>query len=355
MAHSLAQQLKKMGHEILVLTTGEEFKEYSMESIRVYAFPFVQSLLHNDLANLKKILMTIEGLIDAFAPDIVNIHGWIEVFSFYQIRILRKKKVPYCITVHGLLEQKHYNTDACVNLWKRAGSVNTVSRAILESLHEQNIAHPSLRVIYNGLPASPKPAAPLPHPPSLAMIGRLTEEKNFDVAFHAMKILVKANPSLKLVLVGGGIQYRDLTRLRKSLGLDEAIKMTDFVRPSHVPNYINQASIVLVPSSYESFCLTALEAAFLSRPVVASNVLGLKEVIEPFQTGLLIEPGNPSALAEAVERLLSNPSQIEKMGKAAQERALEFFTIEKSAQNYLNMYREVLYERSSHQRDYSYL
>ena len=125
--------------------------------------------------------------------------------------------------------------------------------------------------------------------------------------------------------------------------------MPGFVPPKKVEDFIDQSTLVLIPSSYESFSLVALEAALRGRPVVASRVSGLKEVIEDQKTGLLVEPQNPPVLAAAIDTLLSHPLQMEQMGKAAFERASRLFNIETTTTNYLKMY-----EQSANLCKYSY-
>ncbi|MDF2530067.1 MAG: putative glycosyltransferase, group 1 [Gammaproteobacteria bacterium] len=346
MTHSLATQLLKNGHEVLVIannTNSEECKEFTLEGIRVFLFPFITSLLDKKLLNIKKIMSKIRQIFDDFEPDLVNVHGWFECFSFYQVRILENSNIPVCITIHGLLEQNHYQTDACLKLWSMANAVNTVSQVLIESLSQQGFHHPALKTIYNGLSIPQEPIQPLGlHPHTLVMVGRLSSEKCFDIAFYAVKNLIRKYPDIKLILVGGGGQFNELSRLKNELGLDQHIEMTDFVKPHEVQSYIDRADLVLVPSYYESFCLVALQAAIRGRPVIASNVYGLKEVVEHNQTGLLIEAKNPQALSEAVDQLLSNPQRMQEMGKASYIRATHQFTIENTTHQYLKMYENIM-------------
>jgi glycosyltransferase involved in cell wall biosynthesis len=272
----------------------------------------------------------------------VNIHGWFECFCFYQVRALEKRGIPVCLTIHGLLEQKHYQTDYCLKLWSLAKAVNTVSGALIHSLHADNLQHKGLRTIYNGLAIPTNPIKPInTKAPHLVMIGRLTSEKNFNYGFHAVKNLVRKYPNIRLTLVGGGEDFIKLQQLKSELGLDNCISMTDFVRPELVDAYIDQASIVLVPSYYESFCLVALQAAMRGRPVIASDVYGLKEVIEHNKTGLLVKPNDHKEISNAVDNLLSKPEKLITMGYAAYQRAINKFTIQNTTQSYLKMYQEI--------------
>ncbi len=332
MVHSLATALQGQGHELLVISNSEKKGEFSIEGIPVFTFPFINPLFSYRLPEIGKILAKVSELLDTFSPDIVNVHGWFECFSFYQSRIFQKHPVPVCLTIHGLLEQKHYQTENCQKLWRRAQAVNTVSDAVVPPE-----THPSLQTIYNGLPLSEKPLQPLPKN-RLLLVGRLTEEKCFHIAFHSLKLLLPKYPDLQLTLIGDGPDYKTLSLLKQSLDLP--IDMPGFIPPHEVQNFIDRSTLILVPSSYESFSLVALEAALRGRPVIASRVFGLKEVIEDQKTGLLVDPQNPNALAAAIDTLLSNPTQMEQMGKVAFERASRLFTIETTTTHYLRMYEQ---------------
>jgi glycosyltransferase involved in cell wall biosynthesis len=174
------------------------------------------------------------------------------------------------------------------------------------------------------------------------MVGRLTEEKRFIDGFQALALLRTQWPNLRLRLVGGGTMFGELQALRRSLQLEEAIEMTDFVPPPRVRGYIDAASIVLVPSRYESFGLVALDAAMRGRPVVASDVMGLKEVVVRGKTGLLVAPESPNLIAEAVDLLLSDPARMVAIGRHAADRAWEQFSIQTTARQYLEMYNRVV-------------
>lgn len=332
MVHSLALALRDRGHEVLVFSNSKKMDTFYIEGIPVFTFPFTHALFHYRLSLMHQILSRLSELFNTFSPDIVNIHGWYECYSFYQIRLLEKSRVPVCLTIHGLFEQDYYQTENCLKLWRRAQAVSSVSHATVPTE-----PHPFLQIIYNGLPLPKTPLQPLPKN-QLLLIGRLTHEKCFHVAFHALKLLLPKHPDLKLTLIGDGPDYEMLSLLRQSLGL--SIDMPGFIPPQDVENYIDRSTLVLIPSSYESFSLVALEAAMRGRPVVASRVFGLKEVIEDQKTGLLVEPQNPAALATAIDTLLCHPLQMQQIGKAAFERASRLFTIETTVSNYLKMYEQ---------------
>jgi glycogen(starch) synthase len=103
-----------------------------------------------------------------------------------------------------------------------------------------------------------------------------------------------------------------------------------------------------MPSRWEEpFGLVAVEAALMARPVVASRVGGLAEVVADGETGLLVDKEDPAALARAVTHLLKNPATAERMGQAARRRARELFGFERQVDAYDGLYQR-LAEEATH-------
>jgi glycosyltransferase involved in cell wall biosynthesis len=104
---------------------------------------------------------------------------------------------------------------------------------------------------------------------------------------------------------------------------------------------MNTATLVLIPSRRESFCLVALEAALMARPLVATRVGGLPEVVVHQQTGLLVEREDVRGIADAVSFLLERPETAAQMGKAARLRAREVFSWDRCVDAYDTLYRRL--------------
>jgi glycosyltransferase involved in cell wall biosynthesis len=140
-------------------------------------------------------------------------------------------------------------------------------------------------------------------PPHLLYVGRLSDEKG-------VRELAAAAEGLPLVVVGDGP--------RRSL----FPQATGFVAPRALGAYYERAAAVVVPSRREGYGMVAREAMAHGRPVVATSVGGLVDAVEDGVTGILVPPGEPSALREALERLLGNARLRGALGRAARERAL---------------------------------
>ena len=109
-----------------------------------------------------------------------------------------------------------------------------------------------------------------------------------------------------------------------------------------VPALINTATMVVMPSRREGLPLVALEAALMARPIVATRVGGLPEVVVHQQTGLLVEPENSDALAEAITFLLDHHETATQLGQAARQRAQEVFGWERCVDAYDALYRKLI-------------
>jgi glycosyltransferase involved in cell wall biosynthesis len=160
-------------------------------------------------------------------------------------------------------------------------------------------------------------------PPHVLYVGRLSEEKGvFELA--------EAARDLPLVVVGDG-PLRD--RLPGTVG---------FVPPSELPGYFDRAAVVVCPSRREGYGVVARQAMAHARPVVASAVGGLAEAIVDGESGLLVQSRNPTALREAIERLLGDAELRARLGAAARERVTERYSREVAARATLGAYEAAL-------------
>ncbi len=342
LVHNLGCELIRQGHLVLVLTDAPRQNRVAhdnIDGVRIIRLPFTEALLTKHLPLIKETIQTVMEVITGFRADLVHIHGWYESMAFYQFRVAEKLPLPFFLTIHGLLEQIHYRTLACQRLLTLCQTVSVVSNSLKHALHEEGITHKDLRVIYNGSLISSEPPKPLiGRVNKLVCVGRLSTEKGFETALYALKLLQPAHPTLQLTIAGGGPLYAVLTNLINDLGLHSQVKLLDYVPPHEVDALIDQNDVVLMPSTYESFGLVALEASLRGRPVIAGCVDGLKEVVLHGETGLLVPPGDPVALADGLKQLIDNPDRVVEMGKNGYQRGVNCFSLGAMAANYLAMY-----------------
>jgi glycogen(starch) synthase len=169
----------------------------------------------------------------------------------------------------------------------------------------------------------------------------LVPDKGIDVAINAFSLIVNRFPHARLTIAGNGPLRSDLEQQAIRQGIGHAVDFIGWVVPDRVPSLINDYTIVLMPSRQEPFGLVALEAALMTRPVVATRVGGLSEIVVHEQTGLLVENEDSQALAESAALLLSEPEIAVQFGQAARRRAQDVFSWEQHIVGYDALYRKL--------------
>ena len=213
-----------------------------------------------------------------------------------------------------------------------------------------------IRVVYNGSP-SLRSVAPaeikelrnrlaIPDPALVvSAVARLRPEKGLTTLLAAAPIVGSGlDVPLHVVLVGSGPQEAELAALSRSIS-GATIHMVG--HQDDVAPWLAMADVLAMPSRREAFGYAAAEAMAAGRPLVASSVGGLKELVEPGVSGLLVEPDSPDDLADRLLVLLRDPVERDRMGEAARRRFDERFTIKRMAPALLAVWREACEMRSS--------
>jgi glycosyltransferase involved in cell wall biosynthesis len=131
-----------------------------------------------------------------------------------------------------------------------------------------------------------------------------------------------------------------LQRLIEQLNLENSVRLVGFQKD--VPRLLQAIDVLAFPSRFEGFGLVALEAMAAGKPVVASRVAPLTEIVVDGETGILAEANQPAAFGDAVSWLLTHPDEAKRMGLEGRRRARESFSAERMAQDTLNVYESVL-------------
>jgi glycosyltransferase involved in cell wall biosynthesis len=218
-----------------------------------------------------------------------------------------------------------------------------ISTAVAEGSRQALPSHHEIAVIPtmvpNGLPtlarSTPRPAFLPPEDGYLMFVGALGSHKGVDVLLEARRRM-RGKPPLVLIGTSGPDSPRiDDPGIVVARNIPSAQVMASWIR----------ASVAVVPSVWnEPQGQVAIEATLLGRPVVASDVGGLRDVVRHGVTGLLVPPGDPGALAAALDRLLENPSARQRMGEAGRQHARRFEAAAVTSQ-ILEVFHDVLLRR----------
>jgi len=221
-------------------------------------------------------------------------------------------------------------------LFSRLVKIVAVSESVKQELLSMKIPGNNIWIIYPGLdlaifsgyqPTNRQGAF------VVGTIGRLVKEKGIEFLLQAVKIAQKFIPNLRLVIVGDGPERKNLEWLANKLEFSQQVL---FVGWQEEPaKWLNNFDIFVLPSARrESFGLVLLEALALKKPVIASKLGGIPEIIKNKKTGLLVKPGNARQLAQAIIDLFNKPAQRAELGAAGYQLIKEKFTLEKMIEKY---------------------
>ncbi len=176
--------------------------------------------------------------------------------------------------------------------------------------------------------------------PVVAVVGRLDAQKGHTHLLRAWPAVRAEFPDARLVLVGDGVLRDVLAGEARALGVADAVTFTGF--RADVPRLLDAADVVALPSLYEGMPLTVIEASAMARPIVATRVDGTPEVVVDGETGCLVPPADPAALARAISALLGDPARARALGEAARARARVRFDLARQVEATAGVYRDVV-------------
>ena len=229
----------------------------------------------------------------------------------------------------------------------KANAIIAISQAVEKRFANSNMAS-KVCVIANGIDLRPfsvhhskeeiRKQLGLPSDKSLIVYaGRLHVDKCIDVLIHAASRLRNAN----VAIFGEGPERAHLQKLVDVLGAP-----VHFIGKSNeIPQILAASDIVALPTRKEAFGRIALEAMAAARPVVASRVGGIPELVIDEETGILVPPEDPSALAHALQQLVSQPERAHSMGLAGRRRVATQFSAQQHFARVHRLYQDLLAQR----------
>ena len=349
-ALELILALRKRNHEFIVVTRQDDPSELQVdqyEGVLIYRFPFWKAFADRNLRQLQEARKGFAKLKYDFAPDLVHLHG-IGPGTLFYLESTKAHPVPLLVTLTGMDFEKQCGLQVFESILRLSDWATVKSRAIL---HRARQIVPSIgprsSVVYRGrrdlLPELHSPPTILPR---IVCVGRLATEKGFDLALSAFATIVRHFPEVEMVIAGDGPQRSELEQQAESLGLTEKVKWLGWVAPEQIPPLLATSQVVLIPSRSEGLPRVAVETALMARPVVATEVGGIPEVVMHQRTGLLVEPENVGALADAIIYFLTHREKGESMGYSARRLALEQFNLDHCVDSYHALYEQLTQSKS---------
>jgi glycosyltransferase involved in cell wall biosynthesis len=349
---TLCRYLKRQKVKIVVACLREHVKdsrslraEFEREDIRVIN-------LEADSRYDWLFLGRIARVLREERPDILHTHLPRADFAGAFARILNTGLIWIC-SVHALYSQDwagRWSLPLFNLLWRRADAMLCISHGVRDWLVERGLPADKARVIHYGIEPEKffEPRVNLREQWALnghvviGSLGRLEPRKGHDLLITAMSVLAKRAPHARLLIAGHDPwgYAATLGGLIDRLGLAEKVRLVGF--QNDVASFLDALDVFAFASSSEGFGQVLVEAMAARKPVVASKIAPLTEIVVDNETGLLVEDGTPAAYADHLFRLLSHPEECQRMGRLGQERVRKYFTADKMSQATLSLYEELL-------------
>ncbi len=228
-------------------------------------------------------------------------------------------------------------------LWRLSSGGIAISHALRQfCINIEGAAPDKITTVHYGLDmqgfAAPRAGEP-GWEQSVVTIGtasRLIEQKGLRYAIQAFAQLAPDYPNVQLLIAGDGVLRAELEAQVASLNLNDRVRFLGWQQD--ITRVMAGYDVFLMPSLWEGFGLALLEAMALSRPVVATHVSAIPEIVQDGETGILVPPRDADALAVELRRLLDDPERRKRMGAAGRARVAEHFSEEKMISETLAVY-----------------
>jgi glycosyltransferase involved in cell wall biosynthesis len=273
-------------------------------------------------------------------PDVIHTHMYrADVIGTKAVLALQATghRRPYIVsTVHSSRVRSAEDRELLRQLTPHMDQLIAVSRSIVRKIAAEERTGAPVKLIYNGVDLQRfenQEPAPLreeygmePGSHIVGVVARLEPEKGHQTLIEAWPQVLRSCPDAYLLIVGEGSRRDFLEQWAAAHKVAHRVIFTG--RRDDVPAVTAALDVAVLPSWREAQGLSILEAMARSKPVVASDVGGIPEMIEDGVTGLLVEHDNPMALAAAIVRLLLHPDEAERMARAGHDLVHERFCVE---------------------------
>ena len=363
LVQDLVLALSKKDCDISVVCTElGEVGNGHLKNIKIY--PILRNMAEHGKIDFFIGVISFVNLLRTKKFDIIHAHTIWTAGTIGDVgKLLR---IPVIMTSHGSDIQKdeeigygaRLNRIASIIIWftlKLTDVITVLNKSMIKDAIEAG-AHPlKIRVIYNGIDLDKIPSfggADILQRYEITKddfivlyLGRLHPKKCPDDLVKAFPKVVEKVPNARLIFAGKGEEEMKLEGLTSDLNLKDNIIFTGFVSEDEKWDLLNRCDIFALPSVVEGHPITVIEAMACSKPVIATNLGPFPEIIRDGETGLLVPLHSPDELADAIIEFALNEDKRKRMGEMARKDVEERFDINKIADDYLEIYGELISRR----------
>jgi glycosyltransferase involved in cell wall biosynthesis len=348
---TLCQQLQRQGVSVVVAYLREQVKG-SMSLRPAFEREGIRTLnLHADNRYNWRYTIRLLRLLSTERPDILHTHLPRADFA----GVLGRRLYPSLLWVSSVhnISNSSWSGGWILPLfdliWSRADAVIAISQAVKDWLvREKHVLPGKVTVIHYGIDASKFTHAntavlKAPGGPAIiGTIGRLEQRKGQDFLIQVMPAILEREPNVSLMLIGHDPwgYGQNLERLIAELGLNGQVQLGGF--HEDIPAFLHSLDVFAFATRSEGFGQVVIEAMAAGKPVVVSKIPPLTEIVEHGKTGLLVDPHDSQAFAQAILWCLTHPDAAQHMGRQGRERVQSYFSAQRMATETRSLYHKLL-------------
>ena len=344
-----------MGNNVFIF--AQKTSKYEDSEPFVFRYPALEVPFANDYAFPVPYSLSIDEILPALKLDVIHSH---HPFLLGETAARKSKSlgIPLVFTFHTRYDEyMHYVpigedlTKFIVDRWmnrylEKCHHIITPSESMKEILIQNGVVG-AITTIPTGIDVTPFQRADGQTIREkrgwgdnivLITLGRLAKEKSFDTVIKAAALILKKRDGIRLVIVGDGMEEKNLQKLARELGIANKVEFTGTIPFEQVPLYLKAADIFCFASVTETQGLVTMEAMAAGLPVVAVAATGTSDTVEHGIDGLLTE-NDPLALAEGIELIINNEDLRRRLKEGAKAK-LDWLDIRRQAQRTLEVYRQ---------------
>jgi len=344
----LARGLAQLGHDVTVITSDHKARVNGGglgPDVSIIGLPMV-------LVGTDALALGVPRALDEVGPDLVHIHSPLTFISTETAAV--SGKVPMVVTYHG----DYHKTSRLGNVVKffrnrfqlpyvlrNTSTVIALSRSDRRLLCGYGIDPEMIEIVNPGLDTD---RFKCELPPGgfkvrrILYVGRIVYEKGIRELIASFAALCEQEEGVELQVAGDGEALDEMKTLTVELGIEDRVSFLGWVEHEEMVEHYKRAMMVVLPSFSEGMPYALLEGMAAGRPVIASDVSGMRELVDDGTNGLLFDIADVDALTEAMLTLSRDPAECERMGRNGRELVCSSFSRERWLEDTVRIYEKAL-------------
>ena len=348
----LSENLIKMGHDVEVVTSrySRMPETETLNGIKITRLPQWINMYNTP------IVTSIRQFVRRTHADIVHVHSPPPFTERFAAKGAKEAGKPFVVTHHCDLELKGVFGNTAVNFYQNflgkyplEVADRVISTTESYATTSRTLWDTDVTVIPNAVDIKRfnlenkgeviRDKYSLGNDPLALFVGRLVPHKGIGILIRSLTYTRRG----KLLIVGDGPYKKWLIDLVKKLDLNERVIFVGPVDDYWLPSYYSATDVVILPSTsrLEAFGIVGLEGMASGKPLILSDIPGVRDVISE-KEGYIVEPLDPNAIAEALEKIWGAPEMAREMGKRGRKRVEALFSWEKVSKDVVEVFNEIL-------------